>query len=210
MPSLMVRTALVVGACCMLGVVGIVAENRHRQLARAAARAQERVAALELALQAERRRTGEACPPAPAAELERVRAAPPTADRDALTMATAAAARAEARAALLAAARGGGPGEDAAPVTAVEALGAARTVLREALAAEEPGWCACPPLPNVTQLCRAAGQSGGSCAEAASVRAEVDALRLALLEANARAQQASEAAVEATARAAAARRQHTA
>ena len=75
----------------------------------------------------------------------------------------------------------------------------ARFELREALAAENPGWCACPPAPNVTQLCRAlmAPVDGSWEREAARARAEVDALRLAVLEANARAQEASERAVQA-------------
>ena len=74
----------------------------------------------------------------------------------------------------------------------------ARFELREALAAENPGWCACPPAPNVTQLCRAlmAPVDGSWEREAARARTEVDALRLAVLEANARAQEASERALQ--------------
>lgn len=190
--------AAALGACCLVVLVGMVAENRHRQVAHAAARAQDKVASLERALDAERAKAAAALaarPPCarPASSLQ----------VNGMTPLAPLAVHAEVRAAVRAAADGSDGDGDTSAATSSERE-AARAALREALAAEVPGWCGCPPLPNITLLCQAAVHAGGGCVRAAaSARAEADALRQAVLEANARAQQASDAAVEALAMAAA-------
>lgn len=119
------------------------------------------------------------------------------------------AARIEMREALLRASRAGSATEAVAAATAVSAQGAtaapgdaeleaARFLLREAIATENPGWCHCPPAPNVTRLCAALSPPTlGACElRVASARSEADSLRSALLEANSRALEASERAAE--------------
>ena len=69
----------------------------------------------------------------------------------------------------------------------------ARHEAREARAAEEPGWCSCPAPPDLAQLCGALAPASSWEREAHRARAEADALRAAALEANLRADAASEA-----------------
>lgn len=91
------------------------------------------------------------------------------------------------------------PPSSGAPIAAEAAeLEAAQYALREALAAEAPGWCSCPPPPNMTLLCSAlAPPQVGECEQrVASARAEAQALRSALLEANARVNEVTDSRIE--------------
>ena len=132
-----------------------------------------------------------------AVPLETVRAAARTEMREAILRASHAASAAEAAAAAEGVTSRGG--SDSGSIGEQE-LEAARFMLREALAEENPGWCHCPPPPNITRLCAAVSSPTiGTCdLRVASVRAEADSLRSALLEANSRAQDAQERAAEAT------------
>ena len=183
--------AFLAGTCVVtLCVVGMLTGSYQRQLAAAAAQAQDRMLTLERILAQERA--------ALAAERglrasERECCASHVAP-DALR----AAARAEVRDALLQASRAAA-GPAAGEHERLSAQGELAAVeLREAAAAEDPGWCRCPALPNITRLCQALAPplAGGARAEAARARAEVDALRGALTEANLRAQEAEERALE--------------
>lgn len=205
-----------------LGVLAMFVDQRHRQLVVAAAAAHERANGLEKALQAEKARSraslaqGLHCSPAAAAA-----AAPTSSPPDAPAALTLGAIREvaqfEMRQALLQAStqKGGIAAAVAAAATEPEQgaseLKLARIAVREALAAEQPGWCRCPSPPNVTELCAsllmtpssvvdAHGSGSGTTAASCELRvlrarAEVEALRSAVLEANARLQDASAAAI---------------
>jgi len=181
-------------AFCAAGLLAVFAairaQGRVTQLAAAGAKAQSRISQLEQLLkEQEARRNDEnhaSCPPAsPSCEMVRSEL------RDA--------ARVEVRLALLEATRAGAAPALSNQQHSSDLVALARFELREALAAEDSGWCNCPTL-NITQLCRALGTPRDSWErEAARSRDEADGLRLALLEANARAQEASERAIEAAA-----------
>ena len=188
--------AILVATTLALGVLGIFIDHRHRQLTAAVARAHDKVLGLENALRTEReaRTRAEKCQTpsltSAAAEVPATAKTPNVADiREA--------ARIEVRKALLDAA---GEGRIAVDMSTA-GIEAARFAMHEALAAEEPGWCSCPPPPNVTRLCAALSPPPSTCElRATSARAEADAMRQALLEANVRATEASENLVEAAAR----------
>lgn len=200
----------------VLGLSCIIATSYHRQLALAAERASERVHYLEreLAIEREARsRERRSCahsaasvvpPPPPPPHPPQLNSPPPPLPspsppttpplelvREAARMAM--------REQLLEAARSGlSPlSTSHAGMRAADMIEWARFEVHEALAAEDPGWCRCPPPPNVTQLCRAlyAPAEGSWEREAARARAEVESLRLSLLEASARAQEANELAL---------------
>ena len=176
------RVATLGVAVALVGLLGIFAGNRHRQLVRAVADAHERLQALEHTLQAEREARQRACSETGAVTAPPTVAAPPLA-------AVREAARAAMRDALRQASKFAATQlpESHFEATADKAEHA-QFLLREALAVEDAGWCSCPPPPNVTRLCRALAPSGGTWErEAASARAEVEILRYAVLEANARA-----------------------
>jgi len=212
---------------CVVGLFFTIVGSHNRQLALAAARATERVTYLEQQLTTEREardRERRSCtdaaaslskssspppppsaspPPHPFPPPPTPPPPPPPPPPSPLPLEVVqGAARAAMREQLLEAALAGGATSMLAGMTDAQRQADraewARFELREALAAENPGWCACPPAPNVTQLCRAlmAPVDGSWEREAARARAEVDALRLAVLEANARAQEASERALQ--------------
>ena len=204
-----------VAACCVFVAVGMVAESHHRQVMRAAARAQDRAASLEHQLHKEREacaRTREqlaavvASRPTECVATAVQRQQPGSSIRAPASPLASGTARAEVRDALLAmsqtlVADGASPASNG---SAASEFTVARFVLHEALGAEEPSWCSCPPAPDLTKLCsalqgRVASSRGGEHV-AASASVEADALRRSLLEANARAQEASERAIEAAAR----------
>ena len=178
-------------ATLALGVVCIFVDHRHRQLTAAVAHARDKVLGLENALRTEhaaRKKAEErSC-----SMTSAVGAPTPAAIREA--------ARFEMRKALLHASQAGdGAGSIALDMSTV-GLEAARFTMQEALAAEEPGWCNCPPPPNVTRLCAALNPSPSTCElRATSARAEADAMRQAVLHANMRSTEASEKLVEAAA-----------
>ena len=184
-------------AVCLLGIVcALLIGSYHRQLAFAASRAQERLAAVERGLKAERearlRAESRLCPDA--TNLQQQPQTPPPS-----TEAIRQEARNAMRKLLLQVAQDG-----TSVLTAEEAednqVEWARFELREALAAEDPGWCSCPPPPNITKLCRALlPHTDRWELEAVRAQAEANSLRRAILEANARAQEASERALQAVA-----------
>ena len=212
--------------CLTLGVIGIIGDQRYRNLSQALKHAQEKIADLDHALEYSRKRADtlnkklkqsqqelnalvhenkkkeESVDTITAAAMQATQIAPPSCPKPSpcpppppckLPPQTAeiqpsASARAEARAALAAAARDGATAADGASAAAAAELEGARFLLREALATEEQSWCSCPPLPNVTLLCAGALRAGAAADE-------VESLRRAVVQANARAQQASEQAV---------------
>ncbi len=201
-----------VGLLCATGAIMLLAANSQRQMSTAAARAQKRVQALERSLEAQHRIVAQlraacaegssAAAPTASVPSPSVERRQPPAAAGTLTLAEVrAAARAEVREALANASRALASAANRPPIGEAERLDAAielaRFEVREAVAAEDPGWCVCPPPPNVTQLCLAlAPPAAGWEAEARRARAEADSLRLAVLDANARAQGASERELE--------------
>lgn len=212
-------TAVGVFLVLVLSVTNLSANHRHNQLVLASAKAQERILYLERKLlQAERdaHKAHEPCAPCAPAALTGVtiegasqRSIPPppspapASDASVSLDAVREAARAEMRATLLQASAAGPQAlsETTASSTPAELTAWARFALDEALAADEPGWCRCPPPPNVTQLCRTVfgPPASGWEVEAGRARAEADALREAVLAANAHVQEMHERLVEARA-----------
>lgn len=220
---------LVLVACCLLGVLGMYSFQKYRQLQLVLTRTQDRLSFIERTFGQERdaRSSAEArlrvCltdgsihDSSPSAASKHIRRTPPTANSE--SGATSLAhirdvARTEMREALLRAshAAAGALGTPTSATAVVDAsapalseaaeatLEAARFSLREALAAEAPGWCSCPPPPNITLLCSALAPPVVSACEhrVSSARAEIELLRSALLEANARANEANDRAIEA-------------
>ena len=177
----------------------------HRQLAVAATRASDRVNHLEQLLKSERdarRRDQQLCadqaaeaarrpPPPPPRPPPKPPPPPPPPPPPAPTPIELVqeAARMAMRQELAEAARHGLtiPSLDAAQQQDAK-LEWAHFELREALAADDPGWCRCPPPPNVTKLCHALGILTAD----GTMSSEVNALRSAVMEANARVQEAND------------------
>ena len=232
----------------VLGVLAMFVDQRHRQLVVAAAAAHERANGLDKLLQAVRARSQASLAEARrmctagAGAAAAASASPPPSDASVLTLdairevaqyemrqallhastqeggIAAAVAAAEAEAAAAAAAGGVGAAQSATGRARASELNLARVALGEALAAEQPGWCRCPPPPNLTEVCASLLMAPSSMADADGgdgrttavtceqrvlrARSEVDALRSAVLEANARSQEASAASILKAARAA--------
>ena len=188
------RPAMLLVACCAFGVLGVFSCNRHW----AASDARSRLLALERQLQVEReaRASGSGSWSCASTRIADAKALSSLAEGSVTVSSAAlrAAAIAELRIALLQASQN----LASALSPSIEELAAgelehARFELREALASEDPGWCSCPPPPNITRLCMALVPT---LSEASTAPAELESLRAAVLEANARAADANERATQ--------------
>ncbi len=147
-----------------VAMVGILAVSRQRQLEIALSRAQSRLIELQHELEQEQRarRAQAGCVQAAAADTK--------------ASFSAATVRALLRERL-------GEAVSALATTPSSATAAddhaelVRAELAESAAAEDAGWCVCPPLPDFGKVCRALRRAPEQSTETASLQAEIDALR---------------------------------